>query len=159
MAYLKSLYRSLRASDFIPRDVTACCSKDSCSNRNWLERYLMCRRDVARAGRRHHSEGCRGAAWRSCQGAKASRLDVRRLCYSLSNKLSVENMHYSHVVIAYEPVWAIGTGKVATSAQAQEVHAAIRDYLKRSVSPDAAETTRIIYGGSVTAKNSAELGK
>ncbi len=66
---------------------------------------------------------------------------------------------YSKVVIAYEPVWAIGTGKVATSAQAQETHADIRAFLSKAVSPAVAESTRIIYGGSVNAKNCKELGK
>ena len=66
---------------------------------------------------------------------------------------------HSKVVIAYEPVWAIGTGKVATSAQAQEAHADIRAYLVKAVSPAVSENTRILYGGSVTAANSAELGK
>ncbi|CAD6232698.1 unnamed protein product [Miscanthus lutarioriparius] len=64
---------------------------------------------------------------------------------------------WSNVVIAYEPVWAIGTGKVATPAQAQEVHASLRDWLKTNVSPEVAESTRIIYGGSVTAANCKEL--
>ncbi|GJN05817.1 hypothetical protein PR202_ga23482 [Eleusine coracana subsp. coracana] len=64
---------------------------------------------------------------------------------------------WSNVVIAYEPVWAIGTGKVATPAQAQEVHASLRDWLKTNVSPEVAESTRIIYGGSVTAANCNEL--
>ncbi len=59
-------------------------------------------------------------------------------------------------VIAYEPVWAIGTGKVATPAQAQEVHAAIRAQL-RTASPDLAEQTRVLYGGSVKPSNAAEL--
>ncbi|KAI5122829.1 hypothetical protein M0805_003124 [Coniferiporia weirii] len=62
-----------------------------------------------------------------------------------------------NVVIAYEPVWAIGTGLVATSAQAQDVHAAIREYLSGSVSTDTADRTRIIYGGSVTAANCHDL--
>lgn len=61
-------------------------------------------------------------------------------------------------MIAYEPVWAIGTGKVATATQAQEAHAEIRQFLKTKVSESVAETTRIIYGGSVTAANSKELG-
>ncbi len=61
-------------------------------------------------------------------------------------------------MIAYEPVWAIGTGKVATPAQAQEAHADIRKYLGSAVSSAVAESTRIIYGGSVTSKNSGELG-
>ena len=64
----------------------------------------------------------------------------------------------SRIVIAYEPVWAIGTGKVATAAQAQEVHADTRKYLVSAVSPAVAESTRIIYGGSVTAANCKELG-
>ncbi|KAF8066672.1 Triosephosphate isomerase [Lyophyllum atratum] len=64
---------------------------------------------------------------------------------------------WSNIVVAYEPVWAIGTGKVATSAQAQETHADIRSYLTKAVSVDVADSTRIIYGGSVTATNCKEL--
>jgi len=64
---------------------------------------------------------------------------------------------WSKIVIAYEPVWAIGTGKVATSAQAQETHADIRAYLSKAVSPAVASSTRIIYGGSVNAANCKEL--
>lgn len=66
---------------------------------------------------------------------------------------------WSKVVIAYEPIWAIGTGKVATTEQAQEVHAAIRPWLKKEVSEKAAEETRILYGGSVSEKNCKELAK
>jgi len=61
-----------------------------------------------------------------------------------------------NVVIAYEPVWAIGTGKVATSAQAQEVHAFIRGILKEMYG-DVAKNIRILYGGSVTKDNIGEL--
>lgn len=60
-------------------------------------------------------------------------------------------------VIAYEPVWAIGTGKTATSRQAQEVHAHIRGLLTGLWGNDAAEAVRIQYGGSVKADNAAEL--
>ncbi|KAL1626121.1 putative triosephosphate isomerase [Diplodia seriata] len=66
---------------------------------------------------------------------------------------------WSKIVIAYEPVWAIGTGKVATTEQAQEVHAAIRDWLKKEVSQEASDKTRILYGGSVSEKNCKELAK
>ncbi|KAG2165991.1 Triosephosphate isomerase [Aureobasidium pullulans] len=66
---------------------------------------------------------------------------------------------WSKIVIAYEPVWAIGTGKVATTEQAQEVHAAIREYLTKEVSQTASDNTRIIYGGSVSEKNCNELAK
>ena len=62
-------------------------------------------------------------------------------------------------MIAYEPVWAIGTGKVATTAQAQEAHDDIRKFLQRAVSPAVAENTRVIYGGSVSAGNCKELGE
>jgi len=65
---------------------------------------------------------------------------------------------WSRVVLAYEPVWAIGTGKTATPAQAQEVHHDLRNWLKEHVSADVAAKTRIIYGGSVTAGTAAELG-
>lgn len=66
---------------------------------------------------------------------------------------------WSKIVIAYEPIWAIGTGKVATTAQAQEVHAAIRAWLKKEVSEKVAVETRIIYGGSVNEKNCKDLSK
>jgi triosephosphate isomerase len=59
-------------------------------------------------------------------------------------------------VIAYEPVWAIGTGKVATVEQAQEVHAAIRERLAK-LSPELSSETALLYGGSVKADNAAGL--
>lgn len=64
---------------------------------------------------------------------------------------------WSNVVIAYEPVWAIGTGKVATPEQAQEVHAFVRKWAADKVSSPVASTLRIIYGGSVNDKNADEL--
>jgi triosephosphate isomerase (TIM) len=60
------------------------------------------------------------------------------------------------ITVAYEPVWAIGTGKTATTAQAQEVHAAIRAIL-RELGGGAADAMRIQYGGSVKPENAAEL--
>lgn len=60
-------------------------------------------------------------------------------------------------VIAYEPIWAIGTGKTATTAQAQEVCKAIRDCIAEVYDTDTAEKVRIQYGGSVNAGNAAEL--
>ncbi|ROW17679.1 hypothetical protein VPNG_00625 [Cytospora leucostoma] len=66
---------------------------------------------------------------------------------------------WSKIVVAYEPIWAIGTGKVATTEQAQEVHAAIRKWLKENVDEKAANETRILYGGSVSEKNCKELAK
>ena len=62
-----------------------------------------------------------------------------------------------NIVIAYEPVWAIGTGKTATPEQAQEVHANVRAYLAKAYSPAFAEATRILYGGSVKDSNVDEI--
>ncbi len=61
------------------------------------------------------------------------------------------------VVIAYEPIWAIGTGKTATSEQAEEICAAIRTVLGEVYGAETAEEVRIQYGGSVNGKNAAEL--
>ncbi|HEY1907218.1 MAG TPA: triose-phosphate isomerase [Myxococcaceae bacterium] len=69
--------------------------------------------------------------------------------------VAVEEM--THVVLAYEPVWAIGTGRNATPAQAQEVHAHVREQLVRLFGRPVGEVVRILYGGSVKADNAAEL--
>ena len=61
------------------------------------------------------------------------------------------------ILVAYEPVWAIGTGKTATPAQAQEVHAFLRGTLKQMWGEEAAGAVRILYGGSVKPENAAEL--
>jgi len=61
------------------------------------------------------------------------------------------------ITVAYEPVWAIGTGKTATSEQAQETHAFIRDLLAKMFDADTAATVRIQYGGSVKPDNAREL--
>ncbi|MFA7058098.1 MAG: triose-phosphate isomerase [Candidatus Cloacimonadales bacterium] len=61
------------------------------------------------------------------------------------------------VVIAYEPVWAIGTGKTATPEMAEEVHALIRNWLAETYNTKTAEAIHILYGGSVSPKNIAEL--
>lgn len=66
---------------------------------------------------------------------------------------------WSRVVVAYEPVWAIGTGKTASPAQAQEVHASLRKWLAEKVNADVSKSVRIIYGGSVNGANCKELAK
>ncbi|KAF6198222.1 hypothetical protein GE061_007969, partial [Apolygus lucorum] len=66
---------------------------------------------------------------------------------------------WANIVIAYEPIWAIGTGKNATPEQAQEIHCVIRSWIKDNVSECASDVVRIIYGGSVTKDNCAELAK
>ena len=79
---------------------------------------------------------------------------VGRQLQAVLDALSIEQL--GRIVLAYEPVWAIGTGKTATSAQAQDVHAALR---ARVAAKDAgvAERMAILYGGSVKPDNAAEL--
>jgi triosephosphate isomerase len=69
--------------------------------------------------------------------------------------LSAED--FGKIVLAYEPVWAIGTGKTATAAQAQEMHAFIRETLVAKYGKDVADNTSILYGGSCNASNAKEL--
>ncbi len=69
---------------------------------------------------------------------------------------SVEREEASHLIVAYEPIWAIGTGRTATPAQAQEVHAEIRALLEAGLGAAGSEI-RIQYGGSVKPANAAEL--
>ena len=69
--------------------------------------------------------------------------------------LSAED--FGKIVLAYEPVWAIGTGKTATSAQAEEIHAFIRSVIAAKYGKQVADDTTILYGGSCKASNAKEL--
>jgi triosephosphate isomerase len=69
----------------------------------------------------------------------------------------LSNEEFAQVVIAYEPIWAIGTGRTATSQQAQDVHAFIRERIARAYTAQAALDTTILYGGSANAQNAREL--
>jgi len=64
---------------------------------------------------------------------------------------------WTRIVIAYEPVWAIGTGKNASAQQAQDMHSVIRSWLKKKISDKVAVETRILYGGSVKGSTAGEL--
>ena len=64
---------------------------------------------------------------------------------------------FANVVIAYEPIWAIGTGKTATSDQAEEIHAYIRSIIADKYGKEVADNTSILYGGSCKASNAPEL--
>ncbi|KAK6051650.1 triose-phosphate isomerase [Cooperia oncophora] len=97
---------------------------------------------------------CIGEKLEEREAGKTKEVNFRQLQALVDKKVD-----WTNIVIAYEPVWAIGTGKTATPDQAQEVHLWIREFLKEKVSPEVAEKTRIIYGGSVTAENCVELGK
>ncbi|CAE8695751.1 unnamed protein product, partial [Polarella glacialis] len=88
------------------------------------------------------------------EGGKTNEVNERQLAPVLK---SIKVEEWSKIVIAYEPVWAIGTGKVATPDQAEETQAAIRAYIAKAVSDEVAEKVRIQYGGSVTPENCAEL--
>ena len=70
-------------------------------------------------------------------------------------KAALAEADWARVVVAYEPVWAIGTGKVATKEQAQEVHAALRAWFAANISADVASNIRIVYGGSVSVSRSS----
>ncbi len=69
----------------------------------------------------------------------------------------IDENNIQNVVIAYEPVWAIGTGKTATPQQAQEMHAFIREQLAAQFNGEIAQNISILYGGSVNANNASEL--
>jgi len=72
---------------------------------------------------------------------------------------SLSGEEFQKIMIAYEPVWAIGTGVVATPVQAQEMHAYIRGLISKKYGNDIAVQTSILYGGSVKSSNAAELFK
>lgn len=97
---------------------------------------------------------CVGEQLAEREGGKTHEVVATQVRGSLAG-LSAEQL--SQVVVAYEPVWAIGTGKVATPEQAQDVHALIRSLLAELASPEVAAGIRIQYGGSVKAGNAAEL--
>jgi len=64
---------------------------------------------------------------------------------------------WQNITLAYEPVWAIGTGLTATPEQAQEIHAYIRSLVAKNYNAQVADDTTILYGGSCNEKNAAEL--
>eukprot|EP00164_Ancoracysta_twista_P000711 GFYU01000937.1.p1 GENE.GFYU01000937.1~~GFYU01000937.1.p1 ORF type:complete len:249 (+),score=101.00 GFYU01000937.1:55-801(+) len=97
---------------------------------------------------------CIGEKLDEREGGKTEEVCFRQLAAFKDNVKD-----WSKVVIAYEPVWAIGTGKVATPEQAQDIHKQCREWLAKNVSADVAASTRIIYGGSVNAKNCGEIGQ
>ncbi|GAB7347120.1 hypothetical protein MBLNU459_g3244t1 [Dothideomycetes sp. NU459] len=97
-----------------------------------------------------------------CCGESLEQREANKTIEVVTNQLRAvakEISDWSKIVIAYEPIWAIGTGKVASTEQAQEVHAAIRQFLAKEISESTAESTRIIYGGSVSEKNCKDLAK
>merc|ERR1712106_393201 len=95
-----------------------------------------------------------------CFGEKLEEREAGKtteVCFKQLKAIASGISDWTRVVLAYEPVWAIGTGKTATPEQAQEVHAAVRGWLATNVGSDIATSTRILYGGSVTASNCRDL--
>uniref|UniRef100_H3G874 glyceraldehyde-3-phosphate dehydrogenase (phosphorylating) n=1 Tax=Phytophthora ramorum TaxID=164328 RepID=H3G874_PHYRM len=104
----------------------------------------------------------KGLAVIACIGETKELREANKTVAYITEQLdayAAEINDWTNVVIAYEPIWAIGTGLTASPEQAQDVHASIRAWLKEKVSPEAAEKTRVIYGGSVGAKNAPELSQ
>ena len=97
---------------------------------------------------------CIGESLEERESGKTKDVNERQL-----NAINKECDDWSNIVIAYEPVWAIGTGKTATPEIAQETHAEIREWLGKNVSAEAQQSVRILYGGSVTDANAADLIK
>jgi triosephosphate isomerase len=98
----------------------------------------------------------------ACIGEKLDEREsgkTMEVCLRQMNAIIKNVKDWNGVVIAYEPVWAIGTGKTASNEQAQEVHGELRNYLDKNVSKDVANSVRIIYGGSVTDSNAKDLIK
>jgi triosephosphate isomerase len=95
-----------------------------------------------------------------CIGEKLDERESNKtmdVCIRQLSAIAKNTSDWKKMVIAYEPVWAIGTGKTASTQQAQEVHHSLREWLQKNVSKDVAEGVRIIYGGSVTDANAGEL--
>ena len=80
-----------------------------------------------------------------------------KVCESQINGSVPNDATAKNTVIAYEPIWAIGTGKTPTAADVEEVHAAIRKTLAKKLGKATANKMRILYGGSVKPNNAAEL--
>ncbi len=97
-----------------------------------------------------------------CIGETLSEREANRTWEVVSRQVrgalsGISSEQLSRITLAYEPVWAIGTGRNATAAQAQEVHAQIRGLVRELYSAPAADAMRIQYGGSVKPENAAEL--
>lgn len=97
---------------------------------------------------------CVGEVLEEREAGKQNEVVYGQLAGSLFDLTAEE---FSRLIIAYEPVWAIGTGKTATAAQAQEIHAYIRSVIADKYGKDVADNTSILYGGSCKASNAREL--
>lgn len=113
---------------------------------------IINRKVQAAVGHGLHVILCVGENLAQYEAGQTEAVVKRQLAKGLERVPSLEG-----IVIAYEPIWAIGTGKAATAEQAQRVIAQIRVWLTESHGSTQAQATRILYGGSVTSKNIAEF--
>jgi len=104
-----------------------------------------------------HLIPCIGEKLEEREANQTEEVCFRQMKAIADNVKNIED--WKRIVIAYEPVWAIGTGKVATPAQAQEAHKSVRGWIEKNVNADVAKSVRILYGGSVTADNCKELAQ
>jgi triosephosphate isomerase len=97
-----------------------------------------------------------------CCGEPLSIREMNAQDYFVEQQLIESLFHLSNyamerIIIAYEPIWAIGTGKTASSEQAEAMHAAIRGFIEKQYGKNTAEKISILYGGSCNASNASEL--
>ncbi len=95
---------------------------------------------------------CLGESLETRDSGKAIEFVLHQLSESLP-----EGAGPDWLSIAYEPIWAIGTGRIPTMAQIEEMHGAIRKALRQAIGTDVADAMRVLYGGSVNAENAAEI--
>lgn len=97
---------------------------------------------------------CIGETLEERDSGNAEKVVANQLKHSLAELTALEAIR---IVLAYEPVWAIGTGRTATPTQAQQMHAFIRQWISQTFDSNAANDLRILYGGSVKPENISEL--
>ena len=97
---------------------------------------------------------CIGESQKQRKSGRTHNVLRKQLAFAL-DELTPSNV--AKIVIAYEPIWAIGTGEVATTAQAEEACALIRDQIYKRFGSGAADNVRVLYGGSVTPETAGEL--
>lgn len=88
---------------------------------------------------------------------RESEIHIQTITSQLEALKNISAKNWESITLAYEPVWAIGTGKTASTQQAQEIHAFTRNWVNMQISEDISQTVRILYGGSVKPDNAAEL--